>query len=50
VSPSKKAKCGRKKKTTPTADAYLTEEIKKNPRKTSFQLQQDLLASARASV
>ena len=42
LTPDRKGNCGRKKKTTPRTDAYLLGESKFNPRKTSFQLQQDL--------
>ena len=35
VTPKRKAKCGRKRKTTPRDDAYLIRESVKDPRKTS---------------
>ena len=39
---NRKGNCERKKKTTSRTDDYLLRESKFNPRKTSFQLQQDL--------
>ena len=42
VSPRRKGKCGRKPKTTPYDDVVLLRNSKKNPRKTSFDLQKDL--------
>ena len=42
---NRKGNCRRKKKTTPRTDAYLLRESKFNPRKTSFQLQQDLASA-----
>ena len=42
---NRKGNCGRKKKTTPKTDAYLLRESKFNPRKSSFQLQQDLASA-----
>ena len=45
LTPNRKGNCGRKKKTTPRTDAYLLGESKFNPRKTSFQLQQDLASA-----
>ena len=42
---NRKCNCARKKKTTPRTDAYLLRESKFNPRKTSFQLQQDLVSA-----
>jgi len=42
VTPKRKGKCGRKKKTTPRDDAYLIRQSKKNPRKTSDALNTDL--------
>ena len=45
LTPNRKGNCGRKKKTTPRTDAYLLRESKLNPRKTSFQLQQDLASA-----
>ena len=42
---NRKGNCGRKKKTMPRTDAYLLRESKFNPRKTSFQLQQDLASA-----
>ena len=38
-------KCRRKKKTMPRTDTYLHKESKLNPRKTSFQLQQNLASA-----
>ena len=35
VTPKRKGKCGRKRKTTPRDDAYLIRESVKDPRKTS---------------
>jgi len=40
--PNRKGKCGRKRKTTPTGDAYLMRNSKIKPRKTSSDLQNDL--------
>ena len=45
MTPNRKGNCGRKKKTTPRTDAYLLRESKLNPRKTSFQLKQDLASA-----
>ena len=45
LTPNRKSNCGRKKKTTSRTDAYLLRESKFNPRKTSFQLQQDLASA-----
>ena len=42
LTPNRKGNCGRKKKTTPRTDANLLRESKFNPRKTNFQLQQNL--------
>uniref|UniRef100_A0A3Q3KA92 Transposase Tc1-like domain-containing protein n=1 Tax=Monopterus albus TaxID=43700 RepID=A0A3Q3KA92_MONAL len=42
VSPKRKGKCGRKRKTTPRDDAYLIRESVKDPRKTSDALKVDL--------
>ena len=45
LTPNKKGNCGRKKITTPRTDAYLLRESKFNSRKTSFQVQQDLVSA-----
>ena len=45
LTPNRKGNCGRKKKTTPRTDAYLLRESKLNPRKTSFELQKDLVSA-----
>ena len=42
---SRKGNYGRKKKITSRMDAYLLRKSKFNPRKTSFQLQQDLASA-----
>ena len=42
---NRNSNCGKKKKTTPKTCAYLFRESKFNPRKTSFQLQQDLASA-----
>ena len=45
VSPRRKGKCGRKRKTTVRDDMMLLRNSKKDPRKTSCDLQRDLLAA-----
>lgn len=42
VEVQRKGKCGRKRKTTPRDEAFLLRESKIHPRKTSYDLQQDL--------
>ena len=42
VTPKRKGKCGRKRKTTPKDDLILVRNSKKDSRKTSFDLQKDL--------
>ena len=42
LSPKRKGKCGRKRKTTARNDAYLLRKSKLDPRKTSSDLQKDL--------
>ena len=50
ATPKCKGKCSRKRKTTPKDDTILRRNNKKNPRKTSFDLQKDLvLAGVRTS-
>ena len=45
VTPRRKGKCGRKRKTTPKDDLVLLRNSKKDPRKTSFDLQKDLASA-----
>ena len=45
VIPRCKGKCGRKRKATPKDEAILLRNSKKNPRKSSFELQKDLAYS-----
>ena len=45
LTPNRKCNCGKKKKTTPRTDACLLRESKFNPRKTSFQVPQDLASA-----
>lgn len=45
LSPKRRAKCGRKRKTTPRTDKILIRNSKINPRKTSSDLKRDLLAT-----
>ena len=42
VEVKRKGKCGRKRKTTPRDKAFLLRDSKLHPRKTSYDLQQDL--------
>ncbi|XP_071034948.1 uncharacterized protein [Parasteatoda tepidariorum] len=45
VSPKRKSKCGRKRKTTPRTDQFLLRNSKMHPLKTSTDLQRDLSAT-----
>lgn len=45
LSPKRKSKCGRKRKTTPRTDKFLVRNSKMHPRKTSTDLQRELLAT-----
>ena len=45
LTPKRKGKCGRKRKTTPKDDSYLIRKSKLDPRKTSSDLQKDLASS-----
>lgn len=45
VSPKRQCKCGRKRKTTPRTDKFLVRNSKMHPRKTSTDLQSELLAT-----
>ena len=45
VSPNRKTRCGRKRKTSPRTDKFLVRNSKMHPRKTSTDLQRELLAA-----
>lgn len=45
LTPKRKGKCGRKRKSTPKDDAYLLRKSKLDPRKTSSDLQKDLASA-----